>query len=38
VQGGMDLVRSCSMGNTGVALIKNKVESPVLLEMLYVAK
>ncbi|MFI8479583.1 RNA polymerase-associated protein RapA [Pseudomonas sp. NPDC078700] len=39
VQGGMDLVRSGSMGNTGVALIKNKALKPgtVLLELLYVS-
>lgn len=40
VQGGMDLVRSGSMGNTGVALIKNKALKPgtVLLELLYVSE
>jgi ATP-dependent helicase HepA len=40
VQGGMDLVRSGSMGNTGVALIKNKAlkAGTVLLEMLYVSE
>ncbi|WP_010490506.1 RNA polymerase-associated protein RapA [Pseudomonas sp. S9] len=39
VQGAMDLVRSGSMGNTGVALIKNKALKPgtVLLELLYVS-
>ncbi len=38
VQGGMDLVLSGSMGNTAVALIKNKALKPgtVLLELLYV--
>ena len=37
VQGGMDLVLSGSMGNTAVALIKNKALKPgtVLLELLY---
>ena len=40
VQGGMDLVRSGSMGNTGVALIQNKALKPgtVLLELLYVSE
>jgi ATP-dependent helicase HepA len=40
VQGGMDLVRSGSMGNTAVALIKNKALKPgtVLLELLYVSE
>ncbi|WP_372875697.1 RNA polymerase-associated protein RapA, partial [Pseudomonas sp.] len=40
VQGAMDLVRSGSMGNTGVALIKNKALKPgtVLLELLYVSE
>ncbi|MCU1716453.1 RNA polymerase-associated protein RapA [Pseudomonas sp. 5P_3.1_Bac2] len=40
VQGGMDLVRAGSMGNTGVALIKNKALKPgtVLLELLYVSE
>src|SRR5690606_35652592 len=40
VQGAMDLVRSGSMGNTCVALIKNKALKPgtVLLEMLYVSE
>ncbi|WP_172152771.1 RNA polymerase-associated protein RapA [Pseudomonas tumuqii] len=40
VQGGMDLVRTGSMGNTGVALIKNKALKPgtVLLELLYVSE
>ena len=40
VQGGMDLVRSGSMGNTSVALIKNKALKPgtVLLELLYVSE
>lgn len=39
VQGGMDLVLSGSMGNTSVALIKNKALKPgtVLLELLYVS-
>src|SRR5690606_281687 len=39
VQGGMDLVLSGSMGNTGVALIKNKALKPgtVLLELLFVS-
>ncbi|GGJ90237.1 RNA polymerase-associated protein RapA [Pseudomonas matsuisoli] len=38
-QGGMDLVLSGSMGNTSVALIKNKALKPgtVLLELLYVS-
>lgn len=38
-QGGMDLVLSGSMGNTAVALIKNKALKPgtVLLELLYVS-
>ncbi|WP_459206442.1 RNA polymerase-associated protein RapA [Pseudomonas sp. MLB6B] len=40
VQGGMDLVLSGSMGNTSVALIKNKALKPgtVLLELLYVSE
>jgi ATP-dependent helicase HepA len=40
VQGAMDLVRAGSMGNTGVALIKNKALKPgtVLLELLYVSE
>ncbi|SEJ36405.1 ATP-dependent helicase HepA [Pseudomonas linyingensis] len=40
VQGGMDLVISGSMGNTSVALIKNKALKPgtVLLELLYVGE
>jgi ATP-dependent helicase HepA len=40
VQGGMDLVISGSMGNTSVALIKNKALKPgtVLLELLYVSE
>jgi ATP-dependent helicase HepA len=40
VQGGMDLVRSGSMGNTSVALIKNKALKPgtVLLELLFVSE
>ncbi|AQZ34442.1 RNA polymerase-associated protein RapA [Ectopseudomonas toyotomiensis] len=40
VQGGMDLVLSGSMGNTAVALIKNKALKPgtVLLELLYVSE
>jgi len=40
VQGGMDLVRAGSMGNTAVALIKNKALKPgtVLLELLYVSE
>lgn len=40
VQGGMDLVLSGSMGNTCVALIKNKALKPgtVLLELLYVSE
>ncbi|HTN31763.1 MAG TPA: RNA polymerase-associated protein RapA, partial [Pseudomonas sp.] len=39
VQGGMDLVLSGSMGNTSVALIKNKALKPgtVLLELLFVS-
>ena len=39
VQGGMDLVLSGSMGNTAVALIKNKALKPgtVLLELLFVS-
>jgi ATP-dependent helicase HepA len=39
VQGGMDLVLSGSMGNTAVALSKNKALKPgtVLLELLYVS-
>jgi ATP-dependent helicase HepA len=40
VRGGMDLVLSGSMGNTAVALIKNKALKPgtVLLELLYVSE
>ncbi|MDT4813272.1 RNA polymerase-associated protein RapA [compost metagenome] len=40
VQGGMDLVLSGSMGNTAVALIKNKSLKPgtVLLELLFVSE
>jgi ATP-dependent helicase HepA len=40
VQGGMDLVLAGSMGNTAVALIKNKALKPgtVLLELLYVSE
>ncbi len=40
VQGGMDLVLSGSMGNTAVALIKNKALKPgtVLLELLLVSE
>ncbi|GAB3395843.1 RNA polymerase-associated protein RapA [Azotobacter armeniacus] len=40
VQGGMDLVLAGSMGNTAVALIKNKGLKPgtVLLELLYVSE
>ena len=40
VQGGMDLVLSGSIGNTAVALIKNKALKPctVLLELLYVSE
>ncbi len=40
VQGGMDLVLSGSMGNTSVALIKNKALKPgtVLLELLFVSE
>jgi ATP-dependent helicase HepA len=40
VQGGMDLVLSGSMGNTALALIKNKALKPgtVLLELLYVSE
>ncbi|MEG5264046.1 RNA polymerase-associated protein RapA [Pseudomonas sp. JDS28PS106] len=40
VQGGMDLVLSGSMGNTSVALIKNKALKPgtVLLELIYVSE
>ncbi|WP_374438277.1 RNA polymerase-associated protein RapA [Pseudomonas panipatensis] len=40
VQGGMDLVLSGSLGNTSVALIKNKALKPgtVLLEMLFVSE
>lgn len=40
VQGGMDLVLSGSMGNTAVALIKNKALKPgtVLLELIYVSE
>ncbi|WP_394561180.1 RNA polymerase-associated protein RapA [Aquipseudomonas alcaligenes] len=40
VQGGMDLVLSGSMGNTAVALIKNKALKPgtVLLELLHVSE
>ena len=40
VQGGMDLVLSGSMGNTSVALLKNKALKPgtVLLELLYVSE
>ncbi|MDR6354457.1 hypothetical protein Q3H58_001128 [Pseudomonas psychrotolerans] len=39
-QGGMDLVLSGSMGNTAVALIKNKALKPgtVLLELIYVSE
>ncbi|MBD7976370.1 RNA polymerase-associated protein RapA [Serpens gallinarum] len=39
VQGGMDLVLSGAMGNTSVALIKNKALKPgtVLLELLFVS-
>jgi len=40
VQGGMDLVLSGSMGNTALAMIKNKGLKPgtVLLEILYVSE
>ncbi|MGH2294108.1 RNA polymerase-associated protein RapA [Pseudomonas capeferrum] len=40
VQGGMDLVLSGSMGNSAVALIKNKALKPgtVLLELLFVSE
>ncbi|MCF7203273.1 RNA polymerase-associated protein RapA [Pseudomonas oligotrophica] len=40
VRGGMDLVLAGSMGNTAVALIKNKALKPgtVLLELLYVSE
>ncbi|TDF82729.1 RNA polymerase-associated protein RapA [Pseudomonas sp. H9] len=40
VQGGMDLVLSGSMGNTAVALLKNKALKPgtVLIELLYVSE
>ncbi|MCY1394392.1 RNA polymerase-associated protein RapA [compost metagenome] len=40
VQGGMDLVLSGSLGNTSVALIKNKALKPgtVLLELLFVSE
>ncbi|TWI53518.1 ATP-dependent helicase HepA [Pseudomonas duriflava] len=40
LQGGMDLVLSGSMGNTAVALIKNKALKPgtVLLELIYVSE
>ncbi len=40
VQGGMDLVISGTMGNTSVALIKNKALKPgtVLLELLYISE
>lgn len=40
VQGGMDLVLSGSMGNTAVAIIKNKALKPgtVLLEVLFVSE
>ena len=40
VQGGMDLVLSGSMGNTALAMIKNKALKPgtVLLELLYVSE
>lgn len=40
VQGGMDLVLSGSLGNTSVAIIKNKALKPgtVLLEMLFVSE
>ncbi|KPX86907.1 RNA polymerase-associated protein RapA [Pseudomonas meliae] len=40
VQGGMDLVLSGSMGNTAMALIKNKALKPgtVLLELIYVSE
>ncbi|MNZ62838.1 RNA polymerase-associated protein RapA [compost metagenome] len=40
VQGGMDLVLSGSLGNTSVALIKNRALKPgtVLLEMLFVSE
>ncbi|MDY7217976.1 RNA polymerase-associated protein RapA [Denitrificimonas sp. JX-1] len=40
VQGGMDLVLSGSMGNTAVALLKNKAIKPgtMLLELLYVSE
>src|SRR5690606_28307860 len=40
VQGGMDLVLAGSMGNTSVALIKNKALKPgtVLLELIYVSE
>src|SRR3546814_4154370 len=40
VQGGMDLVLAGSMGNTAVALIKNKALKPgtVLLELLFVSE
>ena len=39
-QGGMDLVMSGSMGNTAVALIKNKALKPgtVLLELIYISE
>jgi ATP-dependent helicase HepA len=40
VQGGMDLVLSGSMGNTALAMIRNKALKPgtVLLELLYVSE
>ncbi len=40
VQGGMDLVLSGSMGNSSVALLKNKAVKPgtVLVELLYVSE
>ena len=40
VQGGMDLVLSGSMGNTAVAIIKNKALKPgtVLLELLFISE
>lgn len=40
VQGGMDLVLSGTMGNTSVAIIKNKALKPgtLLLELLYVSE
>lgn len=40
VQGGMDLVLSGSMGNSAVALLKNKAVKPgtVLVELLYVSE